>query len=69
MSNLEKELELIRKNIAKTSDRMGRIAQDFEREGGICCPSCWSEEYSILLTKQRNRDERIRQIRTKLKKK
>ena len=66
MSQLKVELENIYKNLKRTEKRMGEIHSEFIRAKAPCCPSCWSHEYSMLATKQENREERAKVIRKKL---
>lgn len=66
-SPLKVELASLKRNLAYTEVSMEEIAKDFWRNGGVCCPSCGSSEFRKLELKQERRQQRIEQIKAKLK--
>lgn len=66
-SGLKRELEGLKRNIARTDANMGELASDFWANGGVCCPSCGVPGYSELELKQERRERRVEEIIAKLK--
>lgn len=58
----KRELINLEAAIQKNEQRMDDIVDEFERARGICCPSCWSEEYATLLNKVERQELRYQQL-------
>jgi 50S ribosomal subunit-associated GTPase HflX len=66
MGNLQIELANLQRNLDLTEAYMGEVAEEFWRNGGVCCPSCGVPGYSELVNKQIRRMDRVVQIKKKL---
>jgi hypothetical protein len=65
-SPLKIELANLRKRYAADEERLAILADDFWRNGGICCPGCGVPGYTDLQEKQERRLLRISGIEQKL---
>jgi hypothetical protein len=66
-SKLKVELARLQENGKRASTLMSQIVADFHSSGGICCPCCWSREYSDTVLAQERRRERARYLIAKIR--
>lgn len=66
-SPLKTELRALQENYKRTEEKMRRLSSDFWERGGVCCPFCGVLGYSELAEKQERREDRMKQIKDKLK--